>query len=232
MNNLTQVNPVAHTEAWGAEGASSKDMLIPQIHLMHDISDLVKKKKAVSGQLISSTTEEVLADVGQTVEIIPIVTYREWIINDVDEKGRDKFRQRIPMTTANEHLALEEVEFGKQIRRVKSLNFLCLVTNKLDELPHLVAFRKSSYFAGKKLSTHFSMSALKKQPPAAQTFLLGVTEKTFDGYTFNVLTVAPGRKTTAEELAVAKNWYDVFRNQGVKVEEEATEASDSDAPKF
>lgn len=233
-NNLPVAPPAPEGDAWGSEGASSSDMLIPRIQLMHDISELVKKDKASAGQLISSTTGEVLADLGATVEILPIVTYKEWIINDIEEKNgkrREKFRQIIPMTAANEGLPLEEVEFGKPISRVKSLNFLCLVTSKLDELPFLLAFRKSSYFGGKKLSTHFQMSAMKKQPPASRTFRLGQTEKTYDGFTFFVLTVEPGRPTTPGELKIARQWYDVFKQQGVKVADEA-EIVDTDVPQF
>lgn len=212
--------PAVPDESWGSEGASSTDMLIPRIQLCHDISDAVKKGKARPGELISSTSGEVLAKTGASVEIIPIVTFRDWIINDVDEKGRDKYNSKVPMTRDNENWAREEVVGGKPIRRVACLNFLCLIPSKLDELPFMVTFKKSSYYAGKKLSTHFQMSAMKKQPPASQAFLISGVTKTYDGFTFSALDVEPSRASTPQELAVAKNWYGIFKQGAIKTAEE------------
>lgn len=226
MNDLSTTQdaglPVSATEAWGSEGTSSQDLLIPRIQLMHDISDLVKKGRATPGTLVHSVTNEMLADKGIRLEFIPIMTYREWEINDVDAKGRENYRNRIPMTAANENLPYEDLdEQGKPIRRVRTLNFFTIVADRLEEFPFLLSFKKSNLKAGKQLSTHFQMSGMKKVPPASQVFTLHSSEKTYEGYTFWVLNVEPKRPSSAIEIATARKWYEVLKTAKVKVEEEA-----------
>lgn len=222
-------------EAWGSEGTSSQDLLVPRIQLMHDISDLVKKRRAEPGTFVHSVTNELLAEKEKKFEFIPIMTYREWEINDVDDKGRNKYRNRIPMTPLNENLAYEDLDdSGKPIRRIRTLNFFSLVVSRLEEFPFLVSFKKSNLKAGKQLSTHFQMCGMKKVPPASHVFTLHSSEKTNDGYTFWVMNVEPARPSTAVEIATARKWYEVLKTAKVKVEEEATdEISEADlAPRF
>ena len=205
-------------EAWGSEGTSRQDILVPRLQLMHDISQNVKDGKAEAGDIIHSITGEVLASDGQTVEIIPFTTFREWHINEVDERGRDKFKEKILMTSENENWPLEGVENGKPIRRVRTINYFVMLPQYINELPFLVTFKKSSIMAGKKLSTHFQQCAMKKQPPAVQTYLLFSVDRSWDGFTFKTLDVSPKRPTTPEELEVAKKWYITLKQSEVKID--------------
>jgi hypothetical protein len=230
MNEVTTQQPMAVTtgESWGAEGASNNDILVPRLMLMHDISDLVKERKADPGDIVGSVDGKVLAKFRQTLEVIPITTYREWLVNEVDGK-KEKFLARFPITDQNESLEREGVENGKAVRRYRTLNFFVLLPGKLDELPFLLTFKKSNLMTGKQLSTHFQMSAMKRKPPASTVFDLGAKDKSYDGNTFKVFTLAMGRQTSPEELSVAKNWYEVLNKQNVKVQEEYDETFDATA---
>jgi hypothetical protein len=220
---------VATTEAWGSEGASNNDILVPRLMLMHDISQLVKDKKAEAGDIISSTDGQILAKAGSGVEIIPITTYREWLVHEIDPRGDEKYLARFPITPQNEHLEKEGVQDGKGVRRYRTLNFFVLVANKIDELPYLVTFKKSGLMAGKQLSTHFQVSAMKRKPPAATVFKLGSTNKSFERHTFKVFTIEQGRATTQEELVAARNWYEILNKQSVKAEGEFDDSFDTQA---
>lgn len=222
MNEVQASNGnLPSTQVWGTEGMSREDLLIPRIQLMQDISEHVKSGKFRPGVLINSTTNEVIADKGESCEIIPILGYREWIINDVDDRNKEKYRCRIRMTPENEIWAREDVENGKAIRRTKCINFFCLLASKPDELPMLVSFKKTSMYAGKKLSTHFQISAMKNQAPASQVFKIGGETQSYNGYSFYVFNVEPSRKATSEELALAKKWYDSLNTSNVEVADEA-----------
>src|SRR4051812_46900520 len=120
MNELTK--PAENTQlmntsdSWGSEGASNNDILVPRLMLMHDISDLVKERKADAGDIVGSVDGKVLAKFGTTLDIIPITTYREWLVNEIDGK-KEKFLSRFPITPQNENLEREGVENGAAVRR-------------------------------------------------------------------------------------------------------------------
>lgn len=216
--------------SWGGEQASSKDMLIPRLYLMQDLSDLVKKGKAKTGSIVNATTSETIATTDEPLEVIPILTFGEWLLYDVVKEGgreRDVYAGKTLVTKDNENWANEDVVDGKLMRRVRQINFLLLLPKYFHDLPFLVSFRKTSMMAGRKLSTHFQVSGMKGKPAASQVFKLNSTAMTRKGYNFFGFEVEPGRATTEKELAQAYHWYQLFNRGGVKVEEET---STEDAP--
>lgn len=230
MNELT----TTPEGSWGTENNSSKDTLIPRIHVMQDLSDLVKKGKARPGQLVHSTTGEVLADVGKPFPVIPIYSYKDWIINDVTEdrgKTKEKYRARILMTPSNEGWGLEGVENGKAITRVRCMNFFFLAPGLIGDLPFLVTFKKTSTMAGKKLATYFQQCQMSNKPAPSQTWDLLSQSRTWEGFSFYAFDVEPGRTTTKEELAAAWKWYQILKSSDVKVDDEFKPA-DLEGPQF
>lgn len=210
-------------ESWGAEGASQDDVLVPRLMLMQDLSDLVKQRRAEVGDIVHSGTGEVLIKKSCLGEIIPIITFREWHIFDVNSKGQEVFRKyggRVPMTAQNANLPVEAVENGLPIRRKKAISFFVLFVPLIDELPFLVTFKKANIMVGKQLTTHFKVSQMKKQPPASQVFKFGSTQKVWEQHTFGVNTIEPSRPATPIELAIARKWYETFQTIEVKVADE------------
>lgn len=216
-------------ESWGAEGASQDDVLVPRLMLMQDLSELVKAGRAKAGDIVHSGTGSVLISKGQTGEVIPISTFREWVFFEPNNQGQflpRKLNSRCLITPANENLPSEGVENGKPYRAKKSINFFVLFVPLIDELPFLVSFKKANIMVGKQLTTHFKTSQMKKEPPAATVFKLGSTQKTWDGYTFGVNTIEPVRRSTDDELKIARRWYDTFKTSEVKVADEDSQVDD------
>lgn len=214
--------PATADEQWAQQGTSNDDLLIPRVLLMQDISDLVKKEKAKAGFLVHGITGEVLAERGDLLEIIPVTTFREWQVMGQDEKKPERwnFLRREVMTKENENLPTEDQERGQAIKRVKALNFFVLLASKIDEMPFLVSFKKTSLYAGKKLSTHFQMSAMRKQAPAGHVFRLTSVPRSWDSYSFYALEVETGRTATEHELDVARMWYGILSKQQAKIADE------------
>lgn len=229
MNELaTQGQMVAvPAGSWGGEQASSKDMVIPRINLMQDISQLVKDGKARAGQIVNGATGEVLADKGAKVEIIPILTFAEWLLYDVvDGHGGKKklnYTGKLVCDKSNENWPNEAIINGKPISRTRQINVLCLRPELIDELPFIVSFKKTGTMAGKKLSTHFQVSAMKGAPAARQVFNLSAVVGTFDGHTFHKFDVETGRAATQDEVATAYHWYQLFNQGAAKVADETEE---------
>lgn len=197
-------------ENWGMEGLSNNDMVIPRIQLMQALSQSVKDEKAKAGDILSSQGE-LLAARGKFVPIIPVMTFREWIINDVSEgKGKEKFLSRFPVTGENERLPVEGDINGVPITRTKNLNYFVLLPNHLDELPYLISFRKMSYQAGKSLSTMIQIQGFKRKPFASMVYLLGSRSETRGKNSYYVFTVNSDRETTEQELEAAKKWNETL----------------------
>lgn len=207
-------------EAWGSEGVEKSDLLLPRLTLMHDLSDLVKKKKADSGDLVNTSTSEVLWRTGEPgLEIIPISTFKEWQEFEVVGK-KEVFLTSYPFTEENANFSKEDMVNGKAIRRIRALNFFVLLPSKFDEFPFMLSLKKSNYFSGRQLSTHFQISAMKKLPPAAKVFSISSQDKTWEGNTFKIFSLEVKRDATSDELATARLWYDTFNKSKVKVEDD------------
>lgn len=235
MNDMTLPNgnlPAINDEQWASQGTSNEDLLIPRVLCMQDISKLVKDEKAKSGYLVHGVTQEILAERGQSLEIIPVTTFREWQVMGQDERKPEKWNmlRRELITPANEGLPVEDNERGQAIKRIKALNFFVLLANRLEEMPFLISFKKSSLYAGKKLSTHFQMSRMKKQAPAGHVFKLSTELRSWDSYSFYALDVQTGRPSTQHELDIARTWYGVLSKQEVKVAED--DFMGEDGPRF
>lgn len=226
MNDTTTAVVVA--EDWGSEDVSNRDIQIPTINLMHDISQLVKDKKADAGSIVSSQMNELLAKEGESFEIIAFKSFREWLVNEVDNRGKKvNFIGKFPVTPENENWAKEAIMDGKAVERTYCLNFFCVLPKELNGLPHIVSFRKSGLRVGKGLATHFKTSSMAKTPPAGRVFKLGAKQNTYQGNTFWVFDLQPSRAATPEEIAVAKQWYLALQNASVNVAAEPTSSEEA-----
>lgn len=232
MNQNLVTQTTALTEApppgtWGPQDTSSKDMLLPSILLMHEISDLVKKEQARAGSIVNSVSGNKLADRGESVEIIPILTFREWEISELVEvkggKTKEEFVRRERMNAQNEEAPFEFHFEGKPHRRTRTIVCFVLVAGETSDLPYLLRFKKSNLYAGKKLSTHFQISGMKNQAPAGQVFGLKGEQQTSNDFTYFAFNLAPTRPATTEEISAAYKWYKVLSSHDVKVVEAETD---------
>lgn len=206
--------------AWGGQDTSTKDMLVPGLLLMQDISDLVKDEKAKSGSIVNSVTGQVLALRDQKLNIVPILTFREWEVNELIEVGgktKEKFVRRERMNQGNEDGEWEFSEGGKSYRQHRTIVCFVLVEGQIGELPYVIRFKKTSLYGGKKLSTHFQTCGMKNQSPAKQAFGLFGEKQTKNDNTYYVFNVVPTRQTSKEEEAAAYKWWKALSAVDAKI---------------
>lgn len=215
QSNLPTTQVVPPEGAWGSEGASPQDLVIPRISLQHDLSQLVKNGKARPGDFVHSTLGEVLP---KPIEFIPVKTFREWMIMDANDKK--KMLGRVLMDKENENWEEKGVFNGVPALRMKTLNFFVILPSRLNDLPCLISFKKSGMYAGKILSTHFQTSAMRRQTPASHTFMLSSEQRTTNGNQYMAPHIGAGRPSTPEELAEAYKWYLALSKGEAKIDDE------------
>lgn len=211
--------------AWGSEGLESSDILVSKILLMQGQSKFVQRGDAAIGQLVDSVTGEVLGGVtnSKTKEITPIelIAFSSFKTLITSKKVGDKFEfmKVEPMGPDNVNLAPEEVVDGLTIRRDRCLNFYVLRPEDIkagNAFPYLLSVRRTSYKAGRQITTMGQKLKAFKQPLAAKCIQLGVEFKENDQGAFWAFTASPGRVSTQEELKEAHRWYTAFKTQSVR----------------
>lgn len=213
--NLPQAN--VHKSS----GTDKSDLLIPRIMLQQPLSDFVAKGKCTPGDIVESINGEVLAKKNEGVEIIPITTFKTWIrYQMIDSKWQ--FLEQIPFTLENSSLQYEEKVDGVLRRNDACLNFFVLLSNRLDELPFLLAFKRSSYYAGRKLSTHFQVASMKNTDPQKAVFKLTSQLTTVDKNSFWTYDVVRARAAKEEEFGAAVSWFKTLDPQAVKTHDDET----------
>lgn len=230
--------PVNH-EAWGSENVDASDVTIPKLLLMQGQSEFVAEGKAKLGDIVRSTTGEILGGASKGVEVIPLMSFKTWTI--LEKVGnRFEFRRVEPINADNVNEDLEWFQDGIAWRRDRCLNFYVLLPadikreaaalEKLSKtgafpdpkdalLPCVLSFRRTSYGAGKSLSTHFLQAASFNRPPAVSTFTLSSKMEKNDQGTFYIFEVANSGMTAVADLAVCKKWYETITQTKVKVDD-------------
>lgn len=210
--------------SWGAEGLDKQDLMLGKILLMQGLSKLVSGGKAMVGDIIHSVNGSKLGNKDHPVEIIPIATFKTWVVSK-KPKGGNKFEYEatLPMTAENAHLDLLETdEDGSEIRRDRTINFYTLLVSEVAEgtaIPCVLSCRRTSYTAGKKIANHFAKMQMLRQPPAAKSLRLTCRLETNDDGSFYVFDVEQGRNSTKEEITTAYDWYQVLSKGQHKVDD-------------
>lgn len=243
---LAPIDP-ALTGSWSKSyGVDPSDVLIPRVLLMQPISDLVTRGDRRPGDLVRSTTGELLAAAKAPVEIIPLFIQKVWVLLEkVDNKY--EFRGTEPFTAQN---AQNPWDFEAPSRRGKGTvpwrrdaanDLYALIpadiarfeqalakqekTGELPDpatalLPVVVRFSRTSFRTGKDVATHFAQADSFHQAPAATTLSLVSEFEEGDKGNYFVFKMGARRKTAQAELVAAKAWFHRVTNNAYKIDEE------------
>lgn len=212
--------PEAEMEgAWGAENASSADLVIPRLLLQQGLSDFVKQRKAQAGDIVHSLSGKIVGNDVTPCAVIPFaIASKQWFVEE-EIDGTWEFKEKVQWGPANANWEREELVNGILTRRTLALDFLCLMADDVEGLPCLISFRKTSYKTGKALSSHFTLSGKLKKPPARLVFNLGCHEESKDKNSWFVFDVTESRPSTQAELTAAYSWWKLLQTTKYKVDE-------------
>jgi hypothetical protein len=208
-------------DSWGQSAISSKDIVIPKILCMQGLSDLVSQEKAKMGDFVDSLTEQVLGNYQtQPISFIPFHMEKLWAVSTKKQgEAQFKFKNFEAVTAQNENRAYSELVGDEEYKYEYTMRFYVLLPNDTS-LPYIISFKGTSTKAGKVLATQMYVKnrAAGLVPPAYVMSLAGTKDKNDKG-TFIVMTTAPERKSSAEEINTAFEWFKTVTGGGVKVHE-------------
>lgn len=197
---------------WDTEVVDTTDLIIPKILLMHPTSELVKAGKRNIGEIIKSTTEEVVAKRDQSFDVIVFAKWKEWRIMKKEKGGeRYQFERLEQWTPENDQLPWDFEEDGEVMRRDKTLNFYALIAKEAAEgkaYPVKLSFTRGGFKAGHKIADAYSRAIMEKQAPTRQLFKIGSVLVQADDSYF-AFTVNPGEASTDIQKQNALHWRNV-----------------------
>jgi hypothetical protein len=228
--NLAVATPIVSAASFFDDAIVSDqaDIVIPRVLLMQGTSDLVGKRKANQGDIIDSTSSEMLAGPDKPLEIIPIKPLpKEWVIEKHNGK-KFEFERTEPWNPAVAD-QWEFVENGVKMRRNAKLSFYVLLArdSKSNHLPYLLAFQRTGYKAGKNLASFFQearfafQSGDKNSIPMGQIFELGCHIEQGDTGSYYVFDCKRTRLANEAEKDKAIYWFSQLRTNTYKVDSES-----------
>lgn len=199
---------------WDTEVVDTKDILIPKILLMHPTSDLVKKGVRNQGDIIKSTTGEVLAKRNESFDVLVFEKWKEWKIEKKNpQSGRYEYVRIDPWTPENDSLEWDYTEGNDIFRRNKTMNFYGLIAKEAQEgsaFPVRLSFVRTGFKTGLKIADCYARALMEKQPPTRQVFKIGAELVQGKEETFFAFTAQPGESSTPEMKAAALQWRKVI----------------------
>lgn len=168
-------------------GISQSDLVIPRILLMQNTSEYVGDDKAKLGDMVDSSTAEVLGGIGEPLEIIPLKAYKTLMTYNMSS-GSPKFMRQETLTPELAKLPWEGTEDGQPVKRVQCLNFFVLLASDCEmgePFPRVISFRSTSMNAGKQLATHLFRLGMFKKPAYAKVVSLKTKKEKYETNTYS-----------------------------------------------
>jgi len=200
---------------WDTEVIDTKDIIIPKILLMHPTSDMVKKGERNQGEIIKSTSSEVVAKRNEKFDVIVFEKWKEWrIMKKNPQSGRFEYVRLEAWTPENDNKPWEYTENGETYRRDKTMNFYGILAKEAQSgnaFPVKLSFVRTSFKTGMKVADAYARALMEKQPPTRQVFKIGAELVNGKEETFFAFTAEPGEGTTPEMRAAALQWRQVVQ---------------------
>lgn len=236
MSNIVEVkaNAVATQDlanmSWDDDVVEAKDIRIPRLLLMQQMSELVSTRKAQAGDIINNITSEKVADEKEPLNIVPIHTFKTWTIHH-KVNGKFEYLKQEDYTAANANRPREEVIAGVEYQNVETINLLGIQEkdlNSLEALPVMLSFRMTSYACGKDILTLKTNAARINKPFSMYTIKLAPAFVKNDKGSFFVFkfTGAYPTKDFESHVQTLYTWNQTFRAGKAQVapEEEETKS--------
>lgn len=197
----------------------SSDILIPKILLMQPTSVFVTDGEAVLGDFRNSVTKEKIGTVNEPFEFIPFHFTKTWDIVSVDDTS--KYIRKEEFKIGGENLPWEFVEEGKNLKRIKRLDFFGFTPKALergDILPNILSFRSTGYREGTKILTQFKLNISKKKLPWSNIWTIkGEKKKNENNQSYCVPKIDIAGDTPEETLKVCLDWYKNIKSMASRI---------------
>ena len=200
---------------WENEVVDTKDIIIPKILLMHPTSDLVKKGERSQGDIIKSTSSDVVAKRNEKFDVLVFEKWKEWrVMKKNPASGRYEYVRLDKWTAENDNDPWDYTEGGDTFRRDKTMNFYGILASDVANgtpFPVKLSFVRTGFKTGLKIADAYARALMEKQPPTRQVFTIGSELVNGKEETYFAFTAQAGRASTPEEKAAALQWRKVVQ---------------------
>lgn len=245
MSTEVAVRPQASVPAVSRSAVASNldatDILIPNLYAAQKTSPILDEGVVKFGEILKSTTKEVLGGKGKPVNFIPLTMWKDFIIT-----SGGKMARREPWSGGG--YEFEFTENGKVFKRERVLNFFCFLPQEIEDnlavreqiketgempdvlvplLPVLISFKGKSYKTGKILVSHFANMDDFGFPPYRRSFSLDTVIEQNEKGSYAVLKVADaGAVKDHLVLDTCNRWTDILGSRSVKVDDVVDDMDD------
>ena len=213
--------------AYEDDQVTDQDIILPRILLMQGLSTKVAEGKAKSGQIIDSLSGGLLADVGKSIEVLPIYRFKSFRLFK-DMAGKPQFVKEVPYdadTIDWETKRIREIEEdGEKLKVFITLNVFVLVVDKIKALPYMLSFSSTNYKVGKQFN---SLTIEAKKAGLAlpfKTYIFSQEHTKNEKGQWFLYTVKKGRPSVQAELDEVGPWLKLIKAGKAK----AAEAEDDE----
>lgn len=211
----TKGNGLAHMP--GAQ-VLKEDLELGRLILVQGNNVLKKNLGAKDGDIVNTLTDQIVAGVGKSIELIPLFSVPIWSWFYTDGK---KEWVKSEARTANHPAEWDQWEFKvvHEKRFIKPSRALVLTAlPKGEVLPVTINIKKSGYkAAAKKIETLKAMLGSAGKPFYSQSILLSTAEASWEGNPYLTFKVAFGGDSSKEEMEKAEVWIKQFSSTPMDV---------------
>lgn len=222
----TVVNEVVTVEAqedWGDVVVESKDFIMARVVLVQASSEIVKERKAFSGDFWNTLEERVVSTDG-SVKLLPFFCRQMYVTERFDNVA-NKYVYKSQESYKGEQKPFEEIVDGVKLRHLHTYDFFCM-TPELS-MPVIVSFKSSSHKAGKRLfNLMYVMNKALKLAPVNNWISFGSDLESKNGNTFGVINFKKDVEVNSDEKNECLKWISVIRNTNIKASEDVSESFD------
>lgn len=225
------------------ETLDQRDITIPKIMLAQSNSPQTTDPDidVSAGDLVINSTNRVVATKDESVTAMPLFCVKKWRTESKPAGSSEMFEwlSTEVVNPGNANAVYSWEEEGVEYRRVMVHEWIFLLADDiagdlkaraqiaagempdLDDalLPTVVAFKRTSIPASKEIFKFQAKAQSFKVPLFMQTFELGKKFVKEDKFSYFVMTVTKGRKSTEEEMKVCHEWYNLLKKDGFEVAE-------------
>lgn len=249
MNEVANVNSnvPAVSIPPSTQAVLKSDITLPKILCMQGLSQLVMDGQAKAGELVRSTTGEILGGKDRPLRFIPLRYDSLWMLQELMQDGKTwKFRGYEPRTALNETLDWDFIKDGASWKRTKTMHLYALLPQDIEAeqqaikafqdggdipdvdaalLPVVISFRNTSFSAAKDITQLFmkadslSQQLQTRVPVYGKMMELSNSLEENDKGKFYVLHVKSSERTPKEFVEKAKIWDDLIGRMNFKVDE-------------
>ena len=214
----------------GFDNFTNDDLIIPRLRLLQGLSQAVVDGIGSIGQWQDSLTGEILGD---SVEIVLLgkkngaVMFENGSMACKSDDGQINMHGDLCSSCPHGCYHGQEWKDGEAPPACAStIDFTCITRKTLsgDEIrPIVMSFSKTAYKVGRKLA---SMARFSGKDIFACAYKLSSEKVKKPKGTIAVPIVTPAGRLSAEDLAHAENWYNMFGKGSVKVHDDAPVAAE------